>query len=282
MSDEFKFKIAAGDRPVLSDTLLADSDIGSGNGGSSPVVVNLTGCTVKLLFQGPDVDFANPAEIVEADAGKVQYRFQSGETDVPGDYHASWQVIDPDGNVMTYPPEGFDFQIIPALPVAQPASFTKLSELYDDVRALAGDFKKRLFEDSVIRDAMRVQLRLGRVKTEDETGGTRWLLGPDMNTIIPAIGPNDVLAYSLLVYHTAHALVLPNMEGYSYRTRELSERFGERKDFLFNLQNVLHELENGDGIWSNITGLRSWLFNVNGIWVWSYMQTETNINLSVQ
>ncbi|MDE2107416.1 MAG: hypothetical protein KGL39_60025, partial [Patescibacteria group bacterium] len=185
-------------------------------------------------------------------------------------------------SVTTHPPEGFAFQIIPVLPMTQPASFTKLSDFYDDIRALTGDFKKRLYEDSAIRDTMRTMLRLGRVKTEDCTGGTRWLPGPDGNTITPAIGPNDVVPYSLLVYHAAHALVLPNMESYSYRTRELSERFGERKDFLFNLQNVLHELENGEGIWSNITGLRSWLFTVNGIWVWSYLQTETNIDLSIR
>ncbi|MGA3267329.1 MAG: hypothetical protein ABSE16_10950 [Verrucomicrobiota bacterium] len=59
-----------------------------------------------------------------------------------------------------------------------------------------------------------------------------------------------VMLYSLLVYHSAHTLILPNVESFSYRTRELSERFGERKDFLFNLQNVLHDLEGGEGVWS--------------------------------
>jgi hypothetical protein len=150
------------------------------------------------------------------------------------------------------------------------------------VRALTGDFKKRMFEDTAIRDAMRLTLRLSRVKKGDCEGGMTWRLGPDGNTITPAIGADDVLAYSLLVYHAAHTLVLPNIAAYSFRTRELAERFGEQKDFLFVLQNMLHELENGEGIWSNITGLRSWLFNVNGIWVWSYMQTETNINLSIR
>ena len=244
---------------------------------------------MKLLFQGPGVESVSPAVIADAANGVVQYRFNPGETDVPGDYYGEWQVTEPDpglapgGNVTTHPPGGFEFQIEPALPVTLPASFTKLSDLFDDVRALTGDFKKRVYEDTAIRDAMRLILRLGRVHSEhDCRGGMVWRLGPDGNTIAPAIGAGDVLAYSLLVYHAAHTLVLPNMQGYSYRTRELSERFGEQKDFLFNLQNVLHELENGEGIWSNITGLRSWLFNVNGIWVWSYMQTETNINLSIR
>ena len=279
MSEEFKFKIASGDRPLLSDSLRSAT---SGNGGGDPAPQDLTGCTVKLLFQGAGVEFASPASITDAVNGGVQYRFQSGETDVPGDYYGEWQVTDAYGNITTYPPAGFEFQIVPALPVTPPTSFTKLSDLFDDVRALTGDFKKRVYEDTAIRDVMRLMLRLGRVKNDDCTGGTVWRLAADGNTITPAIGPDDVLAYSLLVYHAAHQLVLPNMEGYSYRTRELSERFGEKKDFLFNLQNVLHELENGDGIWSNITGLRSWLFSVNGIWAWSYMQAETNINLSIR
>jgi hypothetical protein len=274
--NEFKFKIATGDRPTLTDILTSSN-------GANREPVDLTGCTVKLLFQGPGVEFASPAAVADPPSGQVSYRFNPGETDVPGDYYGEWQVTDADGDVTTHPPEGFEFQIVPGLPMAQPASFTKLSDFYDDVRALTGDFKKRLYEDASIRDTMRTMLRLGRVHSEcDHRGGTRWALGPDANTIVPAIGPDDVLAYSLLVYHTAHALVLPNMQGYSYRTRELSERFGEQKDFLFNLQNVLHDLENGEGIWSNVTGLRSWLFSVNGIWVWSYMQTETTINLSIR
>jgi hypothetical protein len=31
---------------------------------------------------------------------------------------------------------------------------------------------------------------------------------------------------------------------------------------------------------ASITGLRASLFAVNGIWVWSYLQAEQNINLS--
>ena len=276
---EFKFKMAAGDRPLLTDTVC------SGNGANEPagpdgVPRDLTGCTVKLLFQGPAVQFAQPAVIADAPQGKVQYRFQAGDTDMPGDYFGEWQVTDPDGEVTTCPPEGFEFQIVPALPLATPASFTRLSDLFDDIRALTGDFKKRLYEDSAIASAMRTQLRLGRVRTDDCAGGKVWRVGADNLTITPAIGPDDVQAYSLLAYHTAHTLILPNVEAYQYRTRAMSERFGDRKDFLFNLQNVIYELENGGQTWSNVTGLRSWLYAVNGIWVWSYMQAERNIDLS--
>jgi hypothetical protein len=56
------------------------------------------------------------------------------------------------------------------------------------------------------------------------------------------------------------------MEAYPYRTRALRTRFGERKEFLFALQNVLYELEDGQGTLVNVNALQNWLFAVNGIW----------------
>jgi hypothetical protein len=125
---------------------------------------------------------------------------------------------------------------------------------------------------------MRVQLRMGRVKTDCPK--KVWTLGPDNISISPAIANTDVQAYALLAYHTSHQLILPNVAGYQYRTRGMSERFGEQKDFLFNLQNVLYELEDGGQTYDNVTGLRNWLFLVNGIWVWSFTEMQNTVEIS--
>ncbi|MDE2104817.1 MAG: BppU family phage baseplate upper protein, partial [Patescibacteria group bacterium] len=110
--NEFKFKIASGDRPTVSDSLW----VTSANGACDPSQretsfayqpLDLTGRTVKLLFQGPGVQFSQPASIIDPLNGRVQYHFNAGETDVAGDYYGEWQVIDPDGSVTTHPPEGF-------------------------------------------------------------------------------------------------------------------------------------------------------------------------------
>lgn len=272
---EFKFTLATGDQPLVTDT------IRSGNGANeacSPV--DLTGCTVKFLVEGAGVEFAKPATVIDAVNGRVQYRFQAGDTNVAGDYTGEWQVTDGAGNVVTHPPEGFAFQIVPAIPQPGVTQFALLSDLFDDIRALTGDFKKRLYQDSAIASVMRTQLRLGRVKTDcGHQGRKSWTVGADGQSISPPIQNTDVQAYSLLVYNTALALITPNIAAYSYRTRALSERFGEARDFLAELKNTLYELEN-DEAWANITGLRSWLFAVNGVWVWSYMQAEDNIDLS--
>ena len=269
---EFKFKLAAGDQLLISDTVL---QTGSGNGVGDPTVLDLTGCTVRFLFEGPGVDRAADAQIIDAPNGRVQYRFQSADTAVPGDYTGEWQITDGDGNVVTYPPEGFAFQIVPALPVPSVTQFTKLSDLFDDVRAVTGDFKKQLYEDSAIASVMRTVLRQGKVKTECY----RWTLAPDGMSISPAILNTDIQPYALLVYHTALTLVTPNIAAYSYRTRALSERFGEQRDFLAELKNTIYDLED-EGAYATVTGLRSTLFAVNGVFVWSYLQAQNNIDLS--
>ena len=197
-------------------------------------------------------------------------------------------MTDSGGGVRSFPTRPFVFEIVAALPVPQVTQFTVLSDLFDDVRAITGDFKKRLYEDSAIASVMRVVLRSHLVADDRYPGGWRggcppprglWTLAPDGLSLSPALQNSDVQPYLKLVYNTALKLVTPNLAAYAYRTRALSERFGEQKDFLFELKNLLYELEN-DQAWANITGLRSWLFAVNGIWVWSYMQAEDNIDLS--
>jgi len=267
------FKIVQGNLPLLTATLT--------DAAGAPVV--LTGCTVAFAFQlapqGTGITAA--ATVTDALNGKVSYQFAAGQTAAPGFYRGQWRVAN--GPALTlYPACGyFDFEIIGALPLAA-ASFDKLADFYDDIRAVAGDLgRRKIYEDGAIAGMMRHQLRMKRVRQERRAGGcTVWTLTPDIMGLAPAITNDDTLAYALLVYHTAHQLVLPNLEAYSYRTRALAERFGERKDFLFVLQNTLYDLENGEGAYANVSGLRNWLFAVNGIWVWSWLQAEQNIELS--
>ena len=237
--------------------------------------VDLTGASVVFLFFGPGGNQSGAATVLNAAAGQVSYQFTAGQTDATGSYQGQWQVTN-GLSVVNYPSMPFPFEIVPGLPVPTSSGFTKLSDLYDDVRALAGDFKRQLYEDATLRRVMQTVIRLGRVKAD----GQRWSLAADGQTLVPAIGVNDLQAYSLLVYNAAHTLVLPNMAAYNYRTRALTERFGEQKDFLFTLQNVLYDLEEGEQAYANISGLRSWLFAVNGIWMWSYLEAERNIDVS--
>jgi hypothetical protein len=282
---DIRFYIRAGDQPVIKDTLTAggtDTAINLAAPKDPPdaTPINLTGSTVQLLAQGPGSgnNFSAPATLVDPPNGLVQVQLTALQTAVPGQYAAEWQIVDMNGIVTTARP--FRFEIRPLLPVPQVSQFGLLSDLYDDVRALTGDFDRRLYDDSAICSVMRTVLRRGAVRVEDDCRCQTWAVGPDGISIVPAIQTTDAYPYALLLYHSALQLVAPNMAAYSYRTRALSERWGEHRDFMGELKNTLYELENGEGIAGSINGLRASLFAVNGVWVWSYLQTENAIDLS--
>lgn len=274
--NQYRFKISAGNLVKVTDTLKDNTG----------AVLDLTGCTVLFLFQGPGVNFQGSAVVAsDPTTGVVTYTFAAGQTDVVGDYVAQWEVNNATAGTSVAAPQcPFQFQILPGVPITLPTIFTKLSDFVDDIRAVVGDFKKQVYEDSAIISVMRTQLRLGKIREyphgHSEGHPTVWGLNADGMTLNPAITNTDIVAYGLLVYRTAHTLILPNQQAYAYRTRAMSEKFGEARDFLFELQDVLYGLENGSGVYANISGLRNWLFAINGIWVWSYLQAEVNVDLS--
>jgi len=271
-----KLLIPANNLPLMSDTLSNEEG-----------VVDLTGCTVQLVFQlaPAGTSYTRAATVADAVNGGVSYQFVTGDTAVIGCYLAQWTVTDGGGGVRSYPSCPFPFEIVTSLPAPPEVSFTRLSDLFDDVRALTGDFKKNLYEDSAIASVMKTVLRLGRVKVDGfghrcHGHAKRWTVGADGLSISPAILPTDVLAYSLLVYHTAKILITPNIAAYSYRTRALSERFGESRDFLAEMDNIIYQLEDGEQTYGTISGLRASFFALNGIFAWSLEYAVNSIELS--
>lgn len=241
------FQIGQGNTPRLIDTLSDE------NG-----VVDVSGMTVAFVLQGGGgVNFTRTGGIEDGPSGKVNYQFVAEDSAAPGDYLAQW-VVTAGAVTRTFPGEGYiQFTVQPALPLAQAAAFSRLSDLFPDVRAVCGDHRARRYQDSAIETVMRVNLRAGRVPG--------YALGPDNRSIAPALPNTDVTAYVLLVYHTAKILLTPNVKSSSYRTRALSERFGDQRDFLVELENVLYEVENGSQTYSNVHGMRSWLWALLGL-----------------
>jgi hypothetical protein len=48
------------------------------------------------------------AQIVTAADGIIQYDWQEGDTDTPGQYHVEWKVIFQNGKRATFPNKGYD------------------------------------------------------------------------------------------------------------------------------------------------------------------------------
>lgn len=240
------FKIGQGNTPKLVDTLSDESG-----------VVDVTGMTVKFILQGPGVSFTRDGSIEDGPNGKVSYQFVAEDAAVPGDYQAQWQLTA--GSVTrTYPGEGYiQFSVNPALPLGPQTGMGRLADFLDDVRAVLGDHKGRRYQDSSLEKVMRVVLRGGQVPG--------YVLGNDRKTISPAIPNEDVTAYMLFVLHTAKMVLMPNARSSGYSTRALKERFGDQKDFIFDLEQQLFELENGAQTYSNVCGVRRWLFELSGL-----------------
>lgn len=253
------FKIGQGNTPNLVDTLC--------DGTGAPV--NVAGATVAFILQGEGgVGFTRTGAVADGPNGKVNYQFIAADSAAPGDYLAQWRIT-LGAVTTTYPVEGYiKFTVLPGLPfVAAPAQ-ARLSDYFDDIRAICGDHQKRRYEDSAIARVMKVVLKGGRVPITGSTAlppDNLYQMGADNRSITPAIPNADATAYLLLVYHTAKLLLLPNVKSSSYRTRAVSERFGDQKDFLAELEEVLFQLENGVQCYTEVRGLRAWVFSLSGL-----------------
>ncbi len=258
------FAIAQGNLPKLTDTLYGTINIGPSTSPPSPL--DLTGCTVQFVFQGPAGSLATVsgnAQIINATAGQVAYTFTTGQTDAPGSYQAQWKVTFASGQILNLPARFIYFDIVDAVPVAASASVTPLRMTIDPVRAVLGDFSKlgkHRYEENTVTRMVRALVQMGELEG--------YYLTPDLNAIAPVITHPKI--FGVLIYKAAKRLLLPNVAAYSYRMRAMSESFGEQKAFVVDLENALYDLQNPTMFGSYQT-FYSWLGGVVGLDIWTMM-----------
>jgi hypothetical protein len=145
---------------------------------------------------------------------------------------------------------------------------TPITDLYDAVRAILGDFNAnfRKFEDAAILSVVRTVVITGKLPG--------YKLNADKTQIDPAIAtPRD---YALVLYGSALMFTAPREASYSYSTRALKERFGEQKAFLLELHHALYEAQFPSmmSTWSNMS---TWLTGITGLNVWTHLtQLDTH------
>lgn len=72
--------------------------------GNAASVVDLTGCSVRFQMRKADdrrFTVNGVADIVDAEAGSVQYDWGPNDLAVPGEYQIQWLVIYPDAREQT-------------------------------------------------------------------------------------------------------------------------------------------------------------------------------------
>lgn len=133
---------------------------------------------------------------------------------------------------------------------------TPLSENYELVRALLGDFHAthKRYSDTAIASVLRTVVRIGELPG--------YTLGNDNVSITPTIAtPRDL---AILGYKAALKLLLPNAASYAYETRALKERFGEQALFVTALQEAIYDTENG-AVFGSFQSFYAWVNGMTGL-----------------
>ena len=229
----------------------------------SGIVVNLTGCAVKFIFQSGSTSYTKSATITDAAAGKVEYTFASGETDVAGKWESQWRVTFTDTSVKTFPfPSGVNaFEIVEALPSALPMDKTPVWFFRDPVRAFLGDFNSLKYQNGSIDLVVRSLIRCGEV--------SGFALTPDALSITPVI--DNPRTFGLLVYKACRGFILPKAHSSSYRIRAISESIGEKREFLWALENAIYDTQDSGAMFNSFQDLQSWMTAVCGVNVAAYL-----------
>lgn len=142
-----------------------------------------------------------------------------------------------------------------------------LTETYDVARILLGDFDAvvQQFSDTTLLKAARAVIRLQRLPT----------LSLSLDQM--AVTPDPTAAqFALLTLWQAKLLITPSPNGYSYRTRAISERFGDNRNHIAEMERRIHELENGEGAFSGWQSYYCWLLGFEGLPVGGVL-TDVNI-----
>lgn len=149
---------------------------------------------------------------------------------------------------------------------------TPISEFYEPVRAFLGDFNTtvRRYQDTSILAVVKALVRGGRLNANAD--GITYTLTVDNLSITPLLdNPNT---WMLMVYKACAVFAYAGGDAYSYKTRAISESFGESRQLIHSLESGLHELENGTmfASWQSLSG---WAAGLTGLDFWSHMSQLT-------
>ena len=260
------FRLTQGNAPKITATLTD----------AAGVAADLTGCTVKFIFQSGPVSFSQTAAITNSPGtdGQVNYQMVPTDTASPGLYQAQWEVSYRDGvTKRTFPTASLDnedqdgryiwFEIVPALPqTVSPNNIVLVAQMYEPVRTCLGDFNPnfRRYSDGAVASVVRTCLQIGKVPGH--------ALGSDRMSITPALTLPSEMA--LLMYHSAKMFMGPMAIETRIETRPLSQKKGAPHYFWFDLNNAIYDLENGP-MFVSFQSFYSWVNALTGIDIWSLM-----------
>lgn len=148
-------------------------------------------------------------------------------------------------------------------------STTNLTEFHECLRAVLDDNDPDApqYEVATLSKTLRSVVRMGQLPG--------YTLTADRLEITPAIA--TARDFALLVYKSARMLVAPRPALYQFKTRALTETFGNYRQFLDHLEETIYALENGEAMFSSWQNFAGWFQGLYGI---SLPALLTNVNIT--
>lgn len=208
-----------------------------------------------------------PAVILNGPGGEAYYTLTSAETSEPGRYRGLF-FYEADGVQRAFPANGYiEWDVVA---YTAPAALTWISDFYDPIRAVMGDFRAPLkYEDASLASVVRTVVRCGHVPG--------YTVSADGRRLAPAMTEATPLA--LVTYWSARTLLRPNVREEAWGSRALKVRRGNQRDFLQELEVLLYHTENPTGLVS-FQSYYAWVNALAGVNVWGLM-TEMKVNAPV-
>ena len=230
----------------------------------TPTTADASGYVITLGGGGMQT---RTATVVDAAAGLVEYTLAPSDTAISGTYRAIFEYLE--GNVQrAFPPSGFI--LFEVTPFFAPSVFSRVTDFCEPVRAIMGDFRPPFqFEDAAIASVVRTVVRCGHVPG--------FTVASDGISLSPPV--TDTKPLALVNYWSARTLLRPKVRGESWGARALKVRREHQRDFLHELEALIHYTENPTGLLS-FQSYYSWVNSLAGINVWGLL-TEMRVNSPV-
>lgn len=261
-ANELNFQISQGTTTTVQDTV-----------SGAEILAMLSGATVEFVFQGEGalaaLVFTCTGSVADAAAGKVAVVIEPESSGTPGFYLGQWKITKT-GVERRYPVQPLRFEVVASVPVTPPSQISLVSEMYEPIWAVLGDVRRpHYYEEDAVASVVRSVIRMGQLPGYQLTASRQG--------ITPAIvNSRD---FALLSYKAAKMLFMPDSAAYSYRTRAISEKFGEQRMMFFDLEEAIRDLEDGE-MFRSFQSYYSWINSIAGMDVWSLM-TKMNVNAPV-
>lgn len=123
------------------------------------------------------------------------------------------------------------------------------------------------YPNTVLDDAVRCAVTLGKLNNSIYSTAAGYTLTPDESGIDPDWSgvPTGYNLFALGTYQSALMFLDNQRSRYSYKTRPISESFGDFYRTIAKMEAEIARLENGDGGFSGYQSYYSWIGGVAGL-----------------